>query len=152
MFNEDYMVNSKFIKEFFLISNIYRRMNNILKEKLSQNNIPINETQLVLLFLMHSNNNLTPDEMLKLGHFSTSNLLFNINTLVSNDFAKIKEEKSFSDQLDIPMNLSNDGTETLNNIHKIFKNINTNSNENFINLLAEYENNIEKLNKVSSKK
>ena len=122
------MIQSKFIKEFFMVSNIYRTMNNILKEKLSQNNIPINETQLILLFLMNNSNDLTPDKMLKLGHFSTSNLLFNINTLVSNDFAQIKEEKNFTDQFDIPMNLSIDGKETLSNIDKIFKNINTNSN------------------------
>ena len=146
------MIESKFIKEFFIISNIYRTMNNILKEKLAQNNIPINETQLVLLFLMHNNNNLTPDEMLKLGHFSTSNLLFNINTLVSNDFAQIKEEEPFKEQLDMPMNLSMDGKGTLNNIDKIFKNINTNSNESFLDSLVNYDNNLQSLNKTSSKR
>jgi hypothetical protein len=145
------MIQSKFIKEFLLISNIYRTMNNILKEKLSANNIPINETQLVLLFLMHNSNDLTAEEMLKLGHFSTSNLLFNINTLISNDFAKIPEIENFSDQLDIPMNLSMDGKDTLNNIDKIFKNINTNSNEGFLNFLVEYENNIKNLSKSSRK-
>ena len=127
-------------------------MNNILKEKLSSNNIPINETQLILLFLMNNSNDLTPDQMLKLGHFSTSNLLFNINTLVSNDFAQIKEEKNFTDQFDIPMNLSMDGKETLSNIHKLFKNVNTNSNENFLNVLMEYEKNIEFIGKSSSRK
>lgn len=146
------MIQSKFIKEFFLISNIYRTMNNILKEKLYLNNIPINETQLVLLFLMHNKNNLTADEMLKLGHFSTSNLLFNINTLVSNDLAQVKEEKNFSDQLDMPMNLSIDGKDTLNNIDKIFKNVNTNSNDNFLNFLVEYENNIQSISKTSNRK
>jgi hypothetical protein len=145
------MINSKFIKEFFIVSNIYRTMNNILKEKLSANNIPINETQLILLFLMNNSNDLTPDEMLKLGHFSTSNLLFNINTLVSNDFAQIKEEKNFTDQFDIPMNLSMDGKETLSNIDKLFKNINTNSDDNFLNILIEYEKNIEMINKSSKK-
>lgn len=146
------MIQSKFIKEFFLISNIYRTMNNILKEKLYLHNIPINETQLVLLFLMHNKNNLTADEMLKLGHFSTSNLLFNINTLVSNDLAQVKEEKNFSDQLDMPMNLSIDGKDTLNNIDKIFKNVNTNSNDNFLNFLVEYENNIQTISKTSNRK
>ena len=146
------MIQSQFIKEFFIVSNIYRTMNNILKEKLSSNNIPINETQLILLFLMNNSNDLTPDQMLKLGHFSTSNLLFNINTLVSNDFAQIKEEKNFTDQFDIPMNLSMDGKETLSNIHKLFKNVNTNSNENFLNVLMEYEKNIEFIGKSSSRK
>ena len=139
------MIESKFIKEFIAISDIYRAMNKILKEKLYKNNIPLNETQIVLLFLMNDHSILTPEEMFKIGHFSTSNLLFNINTLVSNHFAKSTPTNPLDEQLNIPVNLSKDGKNILKNIDKIFKNINIDTHEDFISNLLKYEKKLENL-------
>lgn len=139
------MIESKFIKEFLIISHIYRAMNNILKSKLYKHNIPLNETQIVLLFLMNDHNILTGEEMLKLGHFSTSNLLFNINTLLSNNFAVNEVPNSIDNQLDMSLNLSKNGLNILKDIDKIFKNVSTNSDETTLNLLAKYEQNLTKI-------
>lgn len=133
------MIESKFMKEFFIISTIYRTMNNLLKEKLTENNIPLNETQITILFLMHNKDMIKTEDILKMGHFTTSNLLFNINTLNNNNYIHVNQKEDYEEQLDNNINLAKDGKEILISIDKLCKNLETNISSEFINLLSNYQ-------------
>jgi len=117
------MLESKFLKEFFIISNIYRTMSNLLKEKLLQHNTPLTETQIMILFLMNNKNTMTSQELLEMGHFSTSNLLFNINNLNNNHYIHVQpSKKSFEYDMNTPVDLSENGGDILKKIHKLCNN------------------------------
>jgi hypothetical protein len=144
------MIESEFIKEFFIISNIYRNMNNILKDKLVKNNIALNETEIIILFLLSEKNQLTTEEMLKIGYFSSSNLLFNLNSLNNNSYVKSENFKE-DNPLKATSSLSLNGSSVLSNVNRICKNINTNCDKNFIDLLIKYQTNINKLSEKNKK-
>jgi hypothetical protein len=136
------MIESKFMKEFFIISNIYRTMSNVLKEKLLQNNIPLNETQLTILFLMNDNNHITSETILKTGYFNVSSLLFNISGLNNKDYIHLKHNE-YEAQLNCPMEVSDNGKQVLNTIDKIFRKYKNMDTENLLHLLDEYKKGLE---------
>lgn len=138
------MMESKFMQEFFIISSIYRQMSSLLKEKLLQNNLPLSETQIMILFLMHNQNNMTSQDILRMGHFTSSNLLFNISNLSNSDYVHINyENKDYDQNLSHPMNLSKNGREILNTVDKLCMNIDIDKSGNILNLLSNYQENLE---------
>ena len=124
-----------FIKEFFLVSNIYRLMSNYVKQQLKHYNIPINETQLNLLFLMHDNHGMSGEDMLTAGNFALSTLLFNINNLQNTSLLD-RDDGIVNNKLHKQIHVSKDGSTLLAKIENIFKN---NSNKEFYDHLILYE-------------
>ena len=148
------MLESKFMKEFFIISNIHRTMSNLLKEKLLQNNLPLTETQIMILFLMNNKdkNIITSQDILEMGHFSTSNLLFSMNSLNNNNYVHVQHnKKKLGYDMHSPVDLSNNGLEMLQKIDKICSNLSYKSQENIVNLLSEYQTSIEEAISKSKK-
>jgi hypothetical protein len=142
------MIQSQFMKEFFMISNIYRIMSNLLKEKLLQNNIPLNEAQITILFLMDNNNTMSAESILKMCHFTTSTLLFNLNDLNQNNYIQMDMDNlSYNQKMKDLVNLSADGEKILSLIDNLCANIYTNKNhspETFLHL-STYEQNLHQL-------
>lgn len=111
---------SSFIKEFFLISNIYRTMSSYVKQQLKQHNIPVNEVQLNLLFLMYSNDGMSSEELLNSGNFALSTLLFNMNNLQNASLIDTNED-IVNTNLHKEINISKDGYSLLEKIDKLFQ-------------------------------
>lgn len=136
---------SSFIKEFFLISSIYRKMSAYVKQQLKQQNIPVNETQLNLLFLMYNNEGMSGDEMLQVGNFALSTLLFNMNNL-QNASLIATDKDILNTNLHKQIHISEEGYNLLAKIENIFEvrttKSNINSDKNFYNDLIHYEQSI----------
>lgn len=123
-------------------------MNNVLKNKLKQNNIPINETQLNILFLMYANEkDINPDELLKMGNFALSSLLFNINNLQSTFFLEGKDcitQYNLKDNI----HMSENGKALLERVDKLCANIYKNKDHrqsvDFYHQLIAYEQEVNK--------
>ena len=140
------MLESKFMKEFFIISNIYRTMSSLLKEKLLHNNLPLTETQIMILFLMNNKNTqtITSQEILEMGHFSTSNLLFSMNNLTNNNYVHVQHnKKKIGYDMNSPVDLSTNGEDILKKIDKLCDNFKYKSENNLLNLLSIYQKEME---------
>lgn len=139
------MTESDFLKEFFIISNIYRSMSNILKNKLKKCNIPLNETQIQMLFLLYNSKELSSNDMLSIGNYALSTLVFNMNNL--QNFSCIEgEEMPSSNNLNQTFKISTDGKKLFEKINNLLEESYKTHPNSYKTLLA-YEKLIEKQTK-----
>ena len=115
-------------------------MNAYVKQQLRLHNIPINEVQLNLLFLMYSNEGMTSEEMLHMGNFSLSTLLFNMNNLQNANLLNTNEDM-VSTNMHKKVNISHSAYNLLEKIEEIFA---KNGDSKFYNELLNYEKNLNK--------
>lgn len=95
-------------------------MSSYVKQQLKQHNIPVNEVQLNLLFLMYSNDGMSSEELLNSGNFALSTLLFNMNNLQNASLIDTNED-IVNTNLHKEINISKDGYSLLEKIDKLFQ-------------------------------